>query len=454
MNSLERRSIAALGGVLSLRMFGLFMVLPMMALYAAGLDGATPLRVGLALGVYGLTQAIFQIPFGMLSDRLGRKPLIIAGLGLFLLGSIVAALSDEIMGVILGRALQGSGAVAAVILALVADLTRDQQRTKAMALMGMSIGASFLFALMAGPVLDQWFGMDGLFWMTAVLAFFAMGLVIWVVPTPPRTSGDPVSGAAAGHFLEVLKSPQLLRLDVGIFLLHMVLTALFVAVPFALVDVLALERDAHWRVYVPVLLVSIVLMAPMLIAGMRRRLTFVVFRIAIVLLLGAFSLLFAGHERALTLLAGIGIFFIGFNLLEAMLPSLVTRIAPGYAKGTATGVYNTFEFFGVFVGGALGGLLHGAYGGTGVFVFCALASCAWLLLSFFGSPPQLRESLTLRLSPDNSDDASIERALSLLPGVDQVSFFSRDRLVYLRVNEEEFDRGALRDIKGLVDSAD
>lgn len=454
MNSLERRSVAALGGVLSLRMFGLFMVLPMMALYAAGLDGATPLRVGLALGVYGLTQAIFQIPFGILSDRLGRKPLIIAGLGLFLLGSIVAALSDEIMGVIIGRALQGSGAIAAVILALVADLTRDQQRTKAMALMGMSIGASFLFALMAGPVLDQWFGMEGLFWMTAVLAFFATGLVIWVVPTPPRTSGDPLTGAAAGHFLEVLKSPQLLRLDVGIFLLHMVLTALFVAIPFALVDVLALERDAHWRVYVPVLLVSIVLMAPMLIAGMRRRLTFVVFRIAIVLLLGAFSLLFAGHERALTLLAGIGIFFIGFNLLEAMLPSLVTRIAPGYAKGTATGVYNTFEFFGVFVGGAFGGLLHGAYGGTGVFVFCALASFAWLLLSFFGSPPQLRESLTLRLSPDNSDDASIKHALSLLPGVDQVSFFSRDRIVYLRVNEEEFDRGALRDIKGLVDSAD
>ena len=454
MNSLERRSVAALGGVLSLRMFGLFMVLPMMALYAAGLDGATPLRVGLALGVYGLTQAIFQIPFGILSDRLGRKPLIIAGLGLFLLGSIVAALSDEIMGVIIGRALQGSGAIAAVILALAADLTRDQQRTKAMALMGMSIGASFLFALMAGPVLDQWFGMEGLFWMTAVLAFFATGLVIWVVPTPPRTSGDPLTGAAAGHFLEVLKSPQLLRLDVGIFLLHMVLTALFVAIPFALVDVLALERDAHWRVYVPVLLLSIVLMAPMLIAGMRRRLTFVVFRIAIVLLLGAFSLLFAGHERALTLLAGIGIFFIGFNLLEAMLPSLVTRIAPGYAKGTATGVYNTFEFFGVFVGGAFGGLLHGAYGGTGVFVFCALASFAWLLLSFFGSPPQLRESLTLRLSPDNSDDASIKRALSLLPGVDQVSFFSRDRIVYLRVNEEEFDRGALRDIKGLVDSAD
>ncbi len=454
MNSLERRSVAALGGVLSLRMFGLFMVLPMMALYAAGLDGATPLRVGLALGVYGLTQAIFQIPFGILSDRFGRKPLIIAGLGLFLLGSIVAALSDEIVGVIIGRALQGSGAIAAVILALAADLTRDQQRTKAMALMGMSIGASFLFALMAGPVLDQWFGMEGLFWMTAVLAFFATGLVIWVVPTPPRTSGDPVSGAAAGHFLEVLKSPQLLRLDVGIFLLHMVLTALFVAIPFALVDVLALERDAHWRVYVPVLLVSIVLMAPMLIAGMRRRLTFVVFRIAIVLLLGAFSLLFAGHERALTLLAGIGIFFIGFNLLEAMLPSLVTRIAPGYAKGTATGVYNTFEFFGVFVGGAFGGLLHGAYGGTGVFVFCALASFAWLLLSFFGSPPQLRESLTLRLSPDNSDDASIKRALSLLPGVDQVSFFSRDRIVYLRVNEEEFDRGALRDIKGLADSAD
>jgi MFS family permease len=454
MNSLERRSVAALAGVFSLRMFGLFMVLPMMALYASGLDGATPLMIGLALGVYGLTQAIFQIPFGMLSDRFGRKHLIVFGLVVFLVGSVVAALAQDALAVVVGRALQGSGAIAAVVLALVADLTRDQQRTKAMALMGMSIGASFLLALMAGPVLDQWVGMSGLFWMTALLAGLSIGVVIWIVPDAPITLREPGARATREFFFEVLKTPHLLRLDFGIFVLHMVLTALFVATPFALVDVLQLDRDAHWRVYVPVLLVSIILMAPLLIIGMRRHLTFLVFRIAIVALLVAFLLLFAGYDRSVWLVTGIGLFFVGFNLLEAMLPSLITRVAPGYAKGTATGVYNTFEFSGVFIGGAIGGVLHGAYGSSGVFLFCALASFAWLVVSFFGSSPQLRESLTLRLSPENSDDRSIERALSLLPGVDQVSFFSRDRIVYLRVNEEEFDRGALRDIEGLVDSAD
>ncbi|MGB1612323.1 MAG: MFS transporter [Arenicellales bacterium] len=322
MNSLERRSVAALAGVFSLRMFGLFMVLPMMALYASGLEGATPLMIGLALGVYGLTQAIFQIPFGMLSDRFGRKHLIVFGLVLFLIGSVVAALAQDALGVVVGRALQGSGAIAAVVLALVADLTRDQQRTKAMALMGMSIGASFLFALMAGPVLDQWVGMSGLFWMTALLAGLSIGVVIWIVPDAPITLREPGARATREFFFEVLKTPHLLRLDFGIFVLHMVLTALFVATPFALVDVLQLDRDAHWRVYVPVLLVSIILMLPLLIIGMRRHLTFFVFRIAIIALLAAFLLLFAGYDRSVWLVTGMGLFFVGFNLLEAMLRGL------------------------------------------------------------------------------------------------------------------------------------
>ncbi|MEK9786295.1 MAG: MFS transporter [Gammaproteobacteria bacterium] len=449
MNSLERRSVAALAGVFSLRMFGLFMVLPMMALYASGLEGATPLMIGLALGVYGLTQAIFQIPFGMLSDRFGRKHLIVFGLVLFLIGSVVAALAQDALGVVVGRALQGSGAIAAVVLALVADLTRDQQRTKAMALMGMSIGASFLFALMAGPVLDQWVGMSGLFWMTALLAGLSIGVVIWIVPDAPITSREPGARATREFFFEVLKTPHLLRLDFGIFVLHMVLTALFVATPFALVDVLQLDRDAHWRVYVPVLLVSIILMLPLLIIGMRRHLTFFVFRIAIVALLAAFLLLFAGYDRSVWLVTGMGLFFVGFNLLEAMLPSLVTRVAPGYAKGTATGVYNTFEFSGVFIGGAIGGVLHGAYGSPGVFLFCTLATLSWLTISVLGQSPMLRESLTIRLQPEGADLNGIEKQLRLLPGVDDVSMFPKERMAYLRVEEGRFDRRSLDEIPGL-----
>ncbi|MGE4660684.1 MAG: MFS transporter, partial [Arenicellales bacterium] len=344
MNTSERRSVAALAGVFSLRMFGLFLVLPVMALYAAQLDGATPFMIGLAVGIYGLTQALFQIAFGTLSDRFGRKPLIVLGLLVFALGSIVAAVSDTLTGIIIGRALQGSGAIAAVVLALVADLTREQQRVKAMAAIGVSIGASFLLALMAGPVLDRWIGVSGIFWLTAVLALGCIAVIVWWVPTPQHATRDPGSRATLVYFREVLANGHLLRLDFGIFILHMVLTAIFVVIPFVLVDTLDLKRDAHWQVYVPVLIGSVLLMAPLVIASMRRERTFWVFRLAIAILLAGQLALLAGIDQATPLLAGLLCFFVGFNLLEAMLPSLMTRLAPGYAKGTAIGVYNTFEF--------------------------------------------------------------------------------------------------------------
>ncbi|MDC1073335.1 MFS transporter, partial [Gammaproteobacteria bacterium] len=242
MNALERRAVTALAGVFSLRMFGLFLVLPLMALYANAFEGATPLMIGLALGIYGLTQAIFQIPFGMLSDRWGRKPLIIFGLLIFTGGSVVAALAESVEGVIIGRALQGSGAIAAVVLALVADLTREQQRTKAMALLGMSIGASFLLALMASPFLDQWIGMSGIFWLTAVLSILSIAVVGLFVPSPMRNAADPGLQATKRYFLEVLRETQLLRLDFGIFILHMTLTALFIVIPFLIIEVLEIGR--------------------------------------------------------------------------------------------------------------------------------------------------------------------------------------------------------------------
>ena len=451
MNTSERRSVAALAGVFSLRMFGLFLVLPVMALYAAQLDGATPFLIGLAVGIYGLTQALFQIAFGTLSDRFGRKPLIVLGLLVFALGSIVAAVSDTLTGVIIGRALQGSGAIAAVVLALVADLTREQQRVKAMAAIGISIGASFLLALMAGPALDRWIGVSGIFWLTAVLALGCIAVIVWWVPTPQHAARDPGSRATLVYFREVLANGHLLRLDFGIFILHMVLTAVFVVIPFALVDTLDLKRDAHWQVYVPVLIGSVLLMAPLLILGMRRERTFWVFRLAIAILLAGQLALLAGIDQATPLIAGLVCFFVGFNLLEAMLPSLMTRLAPGYAKGTAIGVYNTFEFAGVFVGGAFGGILLGMFGGPGVFAFCAMATLAWLVLTLTGVTPELRNSVTLRL--DGGADVelkSLELHLGALRGVDHVTVLPQDCIAYIRVDESRFDLHQAHAVPGVL----
>lgn len=451
MNRSERRSVGALAGVFSLRMFGLFLVLPVMALYAAQMEGATPFMIGLAVGIYGLTQALFQIAFGTLSDRFGRKPLIVFGLLVFAAGSVVAAIADTLAGVIIGRALQGSGAIAAVVLALVADLTREQQRVKAMALIGMSIGASFLLALMAGPALDRWIGVGGIFWLTAVLALGCIVVVVWWVPTPRHAAGDPGSRASKDYFREVMANAHLLRLDVGIFTLHMVLTAVFVVAPFALVETLGLERDSHWQVYVPVLVGSILLMAPLLILGMRRERTFWVFRLAILIVLVGQCVLFSGADQAISLIAGLVCFFVGFNLLEAMLPSLMTRLSPGYAKGTAIGVYNTFEFAGVFAGGALGGILLGLFGSSGVFAFCVLATLMWLLVASTGRTPQLRNSVTLRLDRERDlTSGAIEQGLGALNGVDEVTVLPKDCVAYLRVDESCFDPKQAHAVPGVL----
>ena len=450
MNDLEKRAVIALSGVFGLRMFGLFLVLPMIALYVAGLHGATPFLIGLSLGAYGLTQALLQIPFGILSDRFGRKPLIVFGLVVFCIGSIVAAVADTAAGVVIGRALQGSGAVAAVILAFVADLTRDQQRIKAMAIIGISMGGSFLLALMVGPVLDRLIGVSGLFWITVFLSILAIGLVLWVVPTPRIVSHDSSVNASSEYLREALRDFQLMRMNFGIFTLHMILTSVFIAIPFELIHTVELAQSEHWRIYIPVLLGSVVLMAPLLFIGMRREQTFNIFRISIIILMLAHLIMLFGLNSKISLVAGILVFFISFNVLEAMLPSLVTRLVSSYKKGTAMGIYNTFEFSGVFIGGVAGGLIYGFWGSSGVFMFCAIAAAFWLVFCFFGKAPILRECITINIKAKSEIEfMELETSLLSLKGVDDVTVMPSQKIAYLRVNETLFDPDAAAEVSGV-----
>jgi MFS family permease len=379
-NATERRATYGLAGIYGSRMLGLFLILPVFALYAEELASATPVLIGMAIGIYGLTQALLQIPFGLLSDRIGRKPVIVGGLLLFTLGSIIAATADDIWMIILGRAIQGSGAIAAAVMALLADLTRDSQRTKSMALVGVTIGMSFTIALIAGPVFNAWIGVPGLFWITAALAISGILILLLVVPTPRHSRVHQEAEPVPGLFGKVLRDPQLLRLDAGIFTLHLVLTALFLALPLTLRDA-GLPIEKHSWLYLPVMILSMGMMVPFIIMAEKKGKMKQVFTGAIsilgIALLGFYILSGSIWGLGLMLL----LFFISFNLLEATLPSLVSRLAPGAIRGTAMGVYSTSQFSGAFIGGLLGGWVHAHFGETSVFLLGAGFILLWLLLT-------------------------------------------------------------------------
>jgi len=378
LNPRERRATLGLAAIYGSRMLGLFLILPVFALYAEHLPSATPVLTGIAIGIYGLTQAALQIPFGLASDRIGRKPVIVAGLILFAVGSVVAATADDIWTIIAGRAIQGSGAIAAAVMALLADLTRDSHRTRAMATVGVTIGFSFTVALIAGPLFNTWIGVPGLFWLTAILALLGIAILLVAIPTPERSSVHAEAEPVPALFGKVLRNPQLLRLDLGIFCLHLVLTALFLAVPLELVEAgLAVERHA-W-LYLPVMLGGMGLMVPFVIKAEKGGKMKEVFLGAVGLLglaqIGLYAMEGSLWGLGLALLA----FFTAFNLLEATLPSLVSKLAPGAIRGTAMGVYSTSQFTGAFMGGLTGGWVHQHYGTTMVFVTSAIVTLIWLL---------------------------------------------------------------------------
>jgi MFS family permease len=388
MTSTERRAVGSLAAIMSLRLLGLFMILPVFSLYARDLAGSTPFLIGMAMGVYGLTQAIFQIPFGMLSDHVGRKPIILAGLLVFISGSVMAALSHSIHWMIFGRALQGAGAVGSTIIAMIADLTREEQRTKAMAINGITIGMSFSLAMILGPVFAAWLQVNGIFWLAAGFSVIGIILLYTVVPVPVVTSWHSDAEPEPAQFFTLLKEPQLARLNLGVLILHAIFTASFVVIPISLQKLAGLPGNHQWYLYVPALFSAFIISLTLIgIAEKKRRIK--PFFLTGIILLGiaeCFLLLWA--QNIYLSAVAIVLFFTAFSLLEAFLPSWVSRSAPKARKGTALGIYSCSQFLGIFVGGTLGGWLYGAFTLQYVYLFCVLLALIWVPIALgMKSPP-------------------------------------------------------------------
>ena len=451
MSASELRASASLASIYGLRMLGMFLILPIFSIYASTLPGGdSQLMIGLALGAYGLTQAIFQLPFGMASDRFGRKRVIYVGLVLFVLGSLVAGFAHDLSTIILGRSIQGAGAISAAVTALAADLTREEHRTKAMAMIGTTIGITFALSLVLGPVLNQWIGVSGIFLLTGVLATAAIFVVKYVVPDPVSSHFHSDAQAQTGKLKEVLKDTQLLRLNFGIFALHAAQMAMFIVVPFAINQSSNMTTNQHWWIYLPVLLLSFVLMVPAIIIGEKRAKLKQVFVAAIVLMLGA-QLLFAfSITHFWGIVFSLGAYFIAFNILEATLPSIISKIAPAASKGTAIGVYNTTQSLGVFVGGTAGGFLAHHYNHSAVFIFCSALMAVWLIFALSMTKPPAVKSKMYHLKKLNVAQAEkLTAALSALKGVRETVVIPQEGIAILKVDmQQDWDEAAVLKLIG------
>lgn len=446
----EWRASTSMAWVYSLRMLGMFLVLPVLALHASGLPGAeNKTYVGLAMGIYGLTQALFQLPLGIASDKFGRKKVIYFGLIVFAAGSFMAAAADTLPMLVAARALQGAGAVSAAVTALVADLTREEVRTRAMAMIGLSIGLTFSCSMVLSPVLTRYLGVPGLFVLMGALTVISIAVVAWMTPNPARSKLHEDAEVQPARLSEVLKDPQLLRLNFGIFALQSGLMALFTTLPFTL-DGLGLEKTQHWKVYLPATVIGLVLMVPAIIAGETRNKLKPVFLLGIGLLIVSQAGLAAGLHSLWLIGIWLAFYFIGFNILEASMPSLVSKFAPGELKGTAMGVYNTLQSAALFAGGAAGGLLFHHFGYTGVFVFCSILMVLWFAVALTAPAPEPVRNVTLKLGGIwHNRQQELSAALQTVSGIQRVSFSQDGETVFIKALQQGFDEaGAKKIISG------
>lgn len=440
LSALEKRTISGLSLIFALRMLGLFMILPVFSLSAQQYSHSTPILIGLAIGAYGLTQALLQIPFGMLSDRIGRKKVIFFGLVLFALGSVVAAMADSIYTVILGRLLQGGGAIAAVVMALTADLTRDQHRTKAMAAIGISIGLSFSVALAGGAALENWIGLNGIFWATALMAVFGMAILYWWVPTPYRHKQHQDMKPARAQIGEVLANTSIMRLVISILVLHLLLTLSFFALPIALQDFAGVEKADLALTYLPVLLLAFLTMVPFILLAEKQRKMKMVF-------IGAIAVL-AIAQLGWALLPGsvamlmicLWLFFTAFNILEASLPSMMSKLSPIKNKGTAMGIYSSAQFIGAFLGGILGGIIYSLGDISWIFWSAGIISTAWLILMLPMQAPKHYSSRIIPLNEVTAETAEeFVKRLNAIKGVVEIVIVLEERIAYVKYLADDVD---------------
>ena len=438
---LEKRAVASLASLYGFRMLGLFMVLPILALYMDGYPGFSPLLLGITLGIYGLTQAALQIPLGLLSDKIGRRPVIIGGLLVFVAGSLVAASAETATGLIVGRAIQGAGAIASTLMALVSDLTSEENRTKAMATIGASIGMSFMLAMIVGPLIAAALGLPGVFWVTALLG--CLGIIIFIrwVPAVVSVQRNRETHTDIQQIRGLLKDSNLVRLNFGIFALHLILMAAFVVIPVLLAEELGVVADNLWWVYLLLLGGGFVAMLPAMIAGEKLQRQKLSFTTAVACVTFAMLLLALLRGPLLTPVMLL-LFFAAFNLLEASLPSWLSKVCPPGQKGTAMGIYSTSQFFGAFVGGLLGGWSVQQFGVDNLFLLLAAIGFAWWLAVLGLDAPKALQTVVL-----NSGDMAHEDFAKLIlkvPGVEDILVVTGEQLAYAKVNKKTVDMSGLK----------